>query len=237
MKLILRFLLAGALLLVSPVFSKSSTPLDLASLASKRAVLKTSSGVSGPLIVLDAGHGGADDGAQVGHLLEKKINLLTVLYTKKQLEELGYRVLLTRKKDTYISLPKRVSMANQTKSAVFASIHCNAAPNPDAQGLEIYYHRSGPSDKSASSSKLAEQILAHIVGQTGCISRGVKPGRFYVIRETVMPSILVEIGFLTNREERSNMRKKSYLDKVAKGIAQGINAYIKSEKTLSSRNY
>ena len=217
---------------IGSLFARSSTPLELASLASERAASKISSKAQGPLIVLDAGHGGTDEGAKVRQLQEKKITLLTTLYAKKKLEDLGYRVLLTRKKDTYISLPKRVSIANQTNSALFVSIHCNAAQNHLAQGLEIYYCKAGDAAKSMASLSLADSILHQIIHETGCASRGVKLGRFHVIRETTMPAILIEIGFLTNYDEWASMRKKSYLEQMAKGIALGVDTYIRSRKNV-----
>ncbi|MES2200032.1 MAG: N-acetylmuramoyl-L-alanine amidase [Chlamydiota bacterium] len=220
------------LFFTTSIFARSSTPLELASAASRHATLKPSSNTQGPLIVLDAGHGGTDEGAKVRQLQEKKITLLTALYAKKKLEGLGYRVLLTRIKDTYISLPKRVSIANQTNSALFVSIHCNAAQNHLAQGLEIYYCKAGDSVKSLSSLALADSILNQIIHETGCASRGIKLGRFHVIRETTMPAILIEIGFLTNYDEWASMRKKSYLEQMAKGIALGVDAYVRSKKSV-----
>ncbi len=225
-------LLIAIFLFTSSLLAGASTPLDLASLASKKAASLSSNTSQGPLIVLDAGHGGDDKGATVRQLQEKKITLLTALYAKKQLEEMGYRVLLTRKKDVYISLPKRVSIANQTDSALFVSIHCNAAQNHLAQGLEIYYCKGGASARANASFSLAESALRHIIKETACSSRGVKTGRFYVIRETTMPAILIEIGFLTNYDEWASMRKKSYLEKMAKGISLGIDVYIKTQKNV-----
>lgn len=229
---VFHFILTSFLFFTTTIFAHSSTPLELASVASQRAALKPSSKAQGPLIVLDAGHGGTDEGAKVRHLQEKKITLLTTLYAKKKLEGLGYRVLLTRLKDTYISLPKRVSIANQTNSALFISIHCNAAHNHLAQGLEIYYCKAGDPSRSQSSCSLADSILQQIIQETGCISRGVKLGRFHVIRETTMPAILIEIGFLTNYDEWTSMRKKSYLEKMANGIALGVDTFIRSKKNV-----
>jgi N-acetylmuramoyl-L-alanine amidase len=195
-----------ALLFLLPIllFAQRATPLEVASFASQQASLKPSAKTTGPLVVLDAGHGGSDQGAKVRSLQEKKITLQTALHAKKMLEDLGYRVLLTRKKDSFISLPKRVSIANQTKGVLFVSIHCNAAPNTLAQGLEIYYYKGGDPSRSTKSFTLADFSLQKIIQETGCACRGVKSGRFYVIRETTMPSILVEIGFLTNTEEWAN---------------------------------
>ncbi len=219
-------------LCTASLFGKSATPAGLASLASQRASLQSSTKGTGPLIILDPGHGGSDNGAEVRKLQEKKITLLAALYTKNKLEELGYRVLLTRKKDTYISLPKRVSIANRTEGVLFVSIHCNAAPNHLAQGLEIYYCKGEDKTRSLSSFSLADNLLQTIVKETDCCSRGVKTGRFYVIRETLMPAVLIEIGFLTNYDEWASMRKKSYLEKTAKGIALGVDAYVRSKKNV-----
>ncbi len=210
----------------SGLWAHSSTSLGLASLASQQAAAKVSKN-SGPLIVIDAGHGGSDEGAKVRKLQEKKITLLTALYTKKKLEALGYRVLLTRSKDIYVSLARRVSIANQTHSAIFVSIHCNAAKNTLAQGPEIYYCKATAAERAVFSRQLADFVLDDILGQTGGVSRGVKAGNFHVIRETVMPAILIEMGFLTNQEEWAYMRQKSYLEKIASGIALGVDKYLK----------
>jgi N-acetylmuramoyl-L-alanine amidase len=209
------------------IFAHSSTSLGLASHASQRATARIVSKSDAPLIILDAGHGGCDEGAKVRSLQEKKITLLTTLYAKKKLEALGYRVLLTRSKDIYVSLPRRVSIANQTRAVLFVSIHCNAAKNALAQGLEIYYCKVAGGERVSASRKLAESVLDHIIGQTGSMSRGVKVANFHVIRETVMPAILIEVGFLTNQEEWAAMRKKSYLEKVATGIADGVDRYFR----------
>ncbi len=207
------------------LLAHSSTPKALAMKAeSKRCYAKP----KGPLIVLDAGHGGSDEGAKVRWVQEKKITLATVLYTKKYLEELGYRVILTRGKDTYVSLPKRVSIANKTKSVLFVSVHYNASKNTEAQGVEIYYYNSSDPERTRSSRKLAGYVLHFVLDQTDAVSRGVKMGNFHVIRETEMPAILVEGGFMTNYDEWSSLKKRSYLENIAKGIAQGVDKYLKS---------
>jgi N-acetylmuramoyl-L-alanine amidase len=208
--------------------ARSYSSIGLASLASQKES-STISKVQGPLIVLDAGHGGKDEGAKVRSLQEKKLTLLTTLYTKRQLEELGYRVLLTRGKDVYVSLPKRTFIANKMKCALFVSIHFNSAKNPLAEGLEVFYSSGEDLERSRSSRKLASFLLHYVIDQTGALSRGVKTGNhLHVIRETKMPAVLFEGGFMTNRAEWSKMKEKSYLEKIAKGIAQGVDRYIKS---------
>jgi N-acetylmuramoyl-L-alanine amidase len=179
-----------------------------------------------PLIILDAGHGGSDEGAKIRFFKEKKITLSTTLYVKKYLEELGYRIILTRSRDVFIPLHRRVSIANKTRGILFISVHFNASQSRDAKGIEVFYS-SQPGKRSQASKQLATSVLQNVIKETKADSRGVKAGNFHVIRETEMPAILVEGGFITNTEERSNLRERSYLDKLAKGIALGVDKYLK----------
>lgn len=178
-----------------------------------------------PLIILDPGHGGSDEGAKVRNLQEKRITLLTALYAKKYLETLGYRVLLTRSRDCYVSLPKRVAMANKTQGELFVSIHFNSAKNTLAEGVEVFFYKD-KGERMSASQKLAQQVLSGVLGETLAVSRGVKTGNFHVIRETQMPAIIVEAGFMTNNEEWMNLKKKLYLEKIARGIAWGADRYL-----------
>jgi len=184
--------------------------------------------VKSSTIILDAGHGGTDEGAKVSAFQEKKIALTTTLLTKKHLEEMGYRVILTRSRDMYVPLPRRVSIANKTQAALFVSLHYNASKNHTAKGIEIFYHDSSEILRTRASRRLASCILPFLIDQTEALSRGVKQGNFYVIRETQMPAVLIEGGFMTNFEERSLLKDKEYLDKIAKGVALGIDKYLKS---------
>jgi N-acetylmuramoyl-L-alanine amidase len=181
-----------------------------------------------PLVILDAGHGGTDEGAKIHYFMEKKLTLMTTLLLRKHLIEMGYRVIMTRSKDVFIPLHRRVSIANKTKAVLFVSMHYNSSPSPDAHGIEIFYHSGGDYKKSQQSRQLGSSILKELVGQTHALSRGVKNGNFHVIRETTMPAVLVEGGFMTNTEERSSLRDKKYLDQIARGVAQGIDKYLKS---------
>ncbi len=181
-----------------------------------------------PVVILDAGHGGTDEGAKVRSFLEKKLTLLTTLLTKKHLEELGYRVILTRSRDTYVSLPKRVSIANKAKASLFVSIHYNASKSLEAQGIEVFYYNSDEMWRSRASQRLADCVLGRVLDQTDGLSRGVKRGNFHVIRETEMPAVLVEGGFITNQQERGKLKDKHYLDRIAVGIAQGVDRYLRT---------
>ncbi len=180
-----------------------------------------------PLIILDPGHGGSDEGAKVHYFMEKKLTLMTTLLLRKYLDEMGYRVIMTRSKDVFIPLHRRVSIANRTKAALFVSIHYNSSPSPDAHGIEIFYHGGADSKRTQQSRKLAGSVLTELIHRTNALSRGVKKGNFHVIRETKMPAILVEGGFMTNAQERTNLREKEYLEKIARGIADGIHKNLK----------
>jgi N-acetylmuramoyl-L-alanine amidase len=204
----------------------SSTSHSLASSASRSA--KASSNALKPLIILDGGHGGSDEGAMVRKLQEKRLTLLTALYSKRYLEEMGYRVILTRSKDVYVSLSKRVSIANKAKGVLFVSMHFNSAKNTFAEGVEIFYYKDKSGNRMEKSKGLASCILKDVLKETGAVSRGLKVGNFHVIRETTMPAVVVEAGFMTNSDEWTLLRKKSYLEKIAKGVATGVDKYLKS---------
>lgn len=180
-----------------------------------------------PLIVLDPGHGGNDEGAKSSTVMEKKITLTTACLTKTFLEDLGYRVILTRSRDIYISPSGRATIANKNEGDLFVSIHFNAASNPSAKGIEVFYYNQEKSKRSQSSRQLANNILYYLLDETASISRGVKKANHLVTRETVMPAVLVEGGFITNPEERDRLKDRAHLSKIADAIAKGIDKYLK----------
>lgn len=179
-----------------------------------------------PLIVIDPGHGGSDEGAKINAFMEKKLTLITAQMVRRHLEEMGYRVMMTRTKDTYLPLPRRVGMANKIKGSIFVSIHFNSAPRQEVQGIEIFYFDSKEAWRTKASRRLASTILRATLEETQAASRGVKQGNFHVIRETDMPAVLFEGGFMTNKEERSRLRDRDYLNKLALGIANGVDLYM-----------
>ncbi len=215
------FLILCLLACFSAQAAESSVPRDAYVQVHNAAIMH-------PLIILDAGHGGTDEGTKVNAFKEKRLALLTVLLTKKHLEDLGYRVMLTRGRDIFLSLPKRVSIANKAKATLFVSVHYNSAPSPDANGIEVFYFDSKEIWRSRASKRLAHCLLHRMIDQTDAASRGVKANNFHVIRETNMPSVLVEAGFITNHKERQKLKDRDYLDRIAMGIAQGIDKYIKT---------
>jgi N-acetylmuramoyl-L-alanine amidase len=180
-----------------------------------------------PLIVLDPGHGGSDEGAKINTFMEKKLTLVTTGLVRQHLEARGYQVLMTRSKDVYLPLPRRVSIANKRKGAIFVSIHFNSAPRADVQGIEVFYFDSKEAWRTKASRRLASNILRSTLEETSAASRGIKQGNFHVIRETDMPAVLVEGGFMTNKEERARLRDRDYLNQLARGIAEGIDLYMR----------
>ncbi|MES2273468.1 MAG: N-acetylmuramoyl-L-alanine amidase [Chlamydiota bacterium] len=193
------------------------------------SVLQSAPGA--PTIVIDAGHGGTDRGAKgrLPYCEEKKICLLTARLVKKYLDQLGYHVVMTRNTDSFIPLPRRVEIASQASGAIFVSVHFNSSRNSTAHGIEVFFHDSKQErSKASSSKKLADAILGRVIRRTSAQSRGVKKGNFYVIRETHMPSVLVEGGFISNPQERSLLKSRDYQEKIARGIADGIDHYFKA---------
>jgi N-acetylmuramoyl-L-alanine amidase len=186
------------------------------------------------LIVIDAGHGGKDQGTQsLGQpkFLEKHLALTTAKILNTYLQGYGYQTHMTREDDTFIALSERAEIANAKKTKLFVSVHYNAAENKSAKGIEVYYYNSDRDEsRTKDSKKLAGAVLDDVISNTKAKSRGVKHGNFAVIRETNMPAILIEGGFMTNRDEMDDIRNASYMKKIAWGIAQGIKNYLHPQK-------
>jgi N-acetylmuramoyl-L-alanine amidase len=185
---------------------------------------------SNPTVVLDVGHGGTDRGArrQNPYCEEKKICLQTARLVKRYLDQLGYKVIMTRTSDDFITLARRVEIAEQAQADIFVSVHYNSSPSTEADGIEVFFCDKGESSRINSSKKLAAAVLSRVIRRTEAHSRGVKKGNFFVIRETKMPAVLIEGGFISNREERLLLKKPDYQEKIARGIADGVDAYFKA---------
>jgi len=186
-------------------------------------------------IMIDPGHGGHDIGTQSiskPRYQEKSLNLVTAKFVRDFLEQLGYQVIMTREEDKFISLDKRAKMANELKPTLFVSIHYNSAPLVNAQGIEVFFYESkenktkGAKEGVAKSKRLTHSVLKYVVSETKAKSRGVKHGNYLVIRETAVPAILVEGGFVTNDEEMQNLKDPVYLKRLAWGIVRGIEEYL-----------
>lgn len=173
-----------------------------------------------PVIVIDPGHGGEDRGGLPHQRIPEKVMTLDVgLRLERALQSLGYQVVLTRRTDRFIPLPERCRVANRIRNCIFVSIHFDAYYNSNSNGATTYYAKWN-------SSRLASLVHRRLMQRLQPVAnRGVKRARFYVIRNTFAPSILVEGGFLTNRRESERILTPNYRQALANAIAMGILDY------------
>ncbi|MGN4126659.1 N-acetylmuramoyl-L-alanine amidase [Lysinibacillus sphaericus] len=187
-------------------------------------LLNQGSPLKNRIIILDPGHGGKDPGAVVGSTSEKSITLKVTTLVKQKLEAAGAQVKMTRTGDTYPSLQDRVDFTNANFGEIFVSIHVNSASSTSAQGTETYYAIS-TGDMYQEDIDLATFVNNQIVTNLNMKNRGVKEQQYYVIRNTLIPAILVELGFLTNSEDRGKMTDDQYIELFAESIYKGISQY------------
>ena len=174
------------------------------------------------LVVLDPGHGGKDPGAVgIGGLQEKNVVLPISHHVRKTLESNGLQVKMTRWDDRFISLAGRSEMANRLDADLFISIHANAISmsRPDVNGAETFYYSSGRA--------LAQAIQRRIISQMDMRDRGVKQANFYVLRNSAMPAVLVEVGFVTGRLDAPRLADPQFRQRMADAIADGILQYVR----------
>lgn len=180
------------------------------------------------IIVLDAGHGGSDPGAVYTHdgaeYKEKTINLAVAKKVRDILTAKGIRVEMTRSGDTYPTLTERSAFANKLGAAMFVSIHSNSFPtNNDVNGIEVYYSKTNNGERySLTSKKLATDVYKNLIKNTSASQRGVKTEQHVVTRTSEMPAILIELGFITNKDEAENLYSPAYQDLLAGAIASAI---------------
>lgn len=178
--------------------------------------------LEGFYVAVDAGHGGYSTGALYEGIQEKDINLPIALRVAELLEERGCRVLLTREDDRFVDLYDRSYMANDAGVDIFVSIHANASETDgDFQGI-FTYHCPG----AQRAKELAQTVQDEVVQATGAMDWGLLAERFVVLKATYMPAILVETGFMSCHEELMRLIDPEYQEKLAQGIARGIEAYL-----------
>lgn len=217
-------------------------------------------------IVIDAGHGGHDDGTIGPHgVMEKDVVLDVALRLAKLVQQrMGAEVVLTRSDDTFIPLQQRTAIANDHKADLFLSIHANSSPAPEVAGTETFFlnftnapdalnvaaRENAGSDKTVGELKdliqtitlndkieesrtFAEDIQSAIQAQAAksnaaARNRGVKRAPFVVLIGAGMPSVLAEIGFLSNARDENNLNKPEYRQKVAEALYKGLSQYAQS---------
>ncbi|NEO27459.1 MAG: N-acetylmuramoyl-L-alanine amidase [Kamptonema sp. SIO4C4] len=174
------------------------------------------------MVTIDPGHGGRDPGAiGLGGLREKDVILPISQEVARILERNGVTAMLTRADDRFISLRGRTEMANRAGADLFVSIHANAVGGgrSNVNGAETFYYSTGYD--------LAQDIQSSIIRNTGMNNRGVKRARFYVLRNTAMPAVLVEVGFVTGRTDAARLASPAFRSQMAEAIAAGILNHIR----------
>lgn len=181
------------------------------------------------IVVLDAGHGGKDNGASKRGTKEKVLNH-KILYTRAK----GYfdgpdseiKVYYTRTKNIFIPLMDRAKFASQVGADLFVSLHMNSCSSSSVNGLEIFYSKdnNAPASSGLTSRILARQMHKQLIGDLDASSRGVKTANFVVTRYNTVPSILIELGFLSGNSDYKKLTSPSYQKQAAKSIYDSISA-------------
>lgn len=189
-------------------------------------------------VVIDPGHGGYDPGAITAQgIYEKEINLQISKKVVDFLRPSGMKVILTREEDVdyvpngvrgrdtkkQIDLNYRINMASAAEADIFVSIHVNATATGQKSGAETFYHF-----RSEKGRELAESIQKELIRIPGMNYRIAKPGDFYVINNTSMPAVIVEVGYLSNVAERKKLQQPWYQEQLARAIAKGIANYFQT---------
>lgn len=188
--------------------------------------------ISQKTIILDPGHGTIDKGVihKESGIAESPINFAVSLEIKKILEKQNYNVILTRSKD-YVELrpnskelQRRVDLAKKYDADIYISIHVNQFPDPKYFGAQCFYH-----EKSIKGKILAQKIQKELKKLDPKNHRDILPQDLFVLRKSSVPAVLIEIGFISNDNDRVKLQNKKYQQKIAKAIATGINNYFSDD--------
>ena len=174
------------------------------------------------IVVLDAGHGGSDTGSYgiSGDWVEKDYNLDFVAKVQEQFSKKNTKLYLTRSKDVHLSLNERVILANQVEADLFVSIHCNSTDEYEGSGLEALYKSDTYKNESQ---RIAMDCLERLESVTGLHNRGALDGQsIYIIRNANMPTVLFEMGFLSDENDIAYLKKEENREKMAECIVTSI---------------
>lgn len=195
------------------------------------------------VVVLDPGHGGQDSGAMCGGMLEKDLTLDVVQRIDRLLQAQGLTTVMTRVGDGYVSPADRAALTNRVPDCVFVSIHFNEGNKSVSSGIETYYaehqlpsgnpivswlpflQRTAAETPNLESQSLAGFIQEALVARTQAVNRGTKAEQFFVIANVRHPAVLIEGGFLTNKEDMARLASGDYREQIAGAITEGIIRY------------
>jgi N-acetylmuramoyl-L-alanine amidase len=171
----------------------------------------------GKTFVIDPGHGGRDSGAKgVRGTFEKVLTLRTAKLLDEKLRAAGAKSILTRSQDVYVSLNNRVSFAHYYQADAFLSLHYDSTVYPSAKGITTYYYNK------AKDHSLGQSIQNELIKQTSLSNRGVKYGNYHILRENRRPSVLLELGFLSNISEEAYVSTPQYQEQITTAIFNGL---------------
>lgn len=177
-----------------------------------------------PVVFIDAGHGGIDEGCAKNGVQEKTINLAIAKIVQEKLENSGYDVIMAREEDIFVTKEDRVRMANEAQADIYVSIHQNSAQDSRINGMEVWYDGA---DETRDNKRLSQLVSKQTAGSTEAVERALRPDAdFHVTGSTLMPACLIEAGFLTNPKERARLVTAEYQEQVAEGIVRGIEYYF-----------
>jgi N-acetylmuramoyl-L-alanine amidase len=195
------------------------------------------------LVVIDPGHGGQDSGTMKSGMVEKELTVDVAHRIERHLQARGLATLLTRSDDSYVSLTDRAAIANNQPESVFVSVHFDEAGRSAATGIETYYaahaisfpervaswlpflRRTSSDPPNLESQSLATFVQESLVAHTQAMNRGTRPQQFFVIANVRHPAVLVEGGFLTNKEDVTRLANGDYREQMAAAISEGILRY------------
>lgn len=188
-------------------------------------------GLANKVIVIDPGHGGSDPGAiGLSGLQEKTVNLAVALKTKALLQKAGAKVILTRETDIDVygpdasdveELKSRTTIANNQKADIFISIHANSSVSREASGTSTYFYPKTPYD-----AMLAQNIQQELLKAGGLTDRRINSANFYVIKRTLMPGVLIEMAFISNKNDEALLGSPPFQQQMAQGIMRGIEKFL-----------
>ena len=179
-------------------------------------------------VVIDPGHGGSDVGATRENIYEKDITLNVAKLLEEQLKKQGVYTHMTRDKDKTVELSERSDFSNSINPDIFISVHVNSTVREDVIGLETHWYH--PQSLDFAKKVHAKMASSKNLSKWETLDRGLFQSKFYVINHTNAPAILVEIGFLSNPNERRELIKEKRQEEIAKSLADGIMEYLKSRK-------
>ncbi len=218
----------------SAVNATTTNPVKVTPLPSQTAgsgSIKDAGVLRGKVIVLDPGHGGSNPGAVANNTRESDNNLAVGLKLRDKLVQAGAKVIMTRDTDRTVAaegstlgqeLQARVDLAKANQADIFVSLHSNENSDTGIAGAMTFY----PEGKS---SNLATTVQSALVKETGAVDKGVSTANYLVLRNASMPSILVEMGFVSNQQEAARLQNNAYRNQIAQGVFGGIVNYFNNK--------